>query len=910
MRIFLPRHIGLALLFSLCGSLAAQEPEQLTVSPKVGFPSAEEVAELLKREPLTLENWSTWRGRLLEWINDRGQGTDPAFDAARKFVHGQLDAKGELPPALAKDNLAQYLLAKAYYFDTPKDADHKAAVIKAEKALRESLKLDPKWPQAHRDLAMILLHREEADSPAEAKSGELSPLYSEASKELDEAAKLNPQTPLAAVRRVAGALAFKRQQYVHADQQLQKALEEEPALAASILNDTALAVLRNPERGYQETANELQKLGTKYPKDGSVAWVHGLALIATQDLPGATEQFDRARQLGMPPGKAVPARLVAVTASDMLRADEERRVNYPVVAMGIQVLVDRFPTDGRLTALHAVALFGSKNYPEAFVEFDRARELGVNLGNDLPADRLHGAASAALQKEDTRREAVAAVARLTQYFPGDAMLACVHAYGLVLTDDIEGAAQELARARGLGLQPTKLGELSVPAIESEALRHRVQRYFGWALFPLLAFYFVVMGLMALVGQRLSTSQAVPPAPPIPNMEAAASAPHPYSPSKLYVRVLAGGVVLFYAALILVLLTLIAISATLLFFIFNAHVVPFSLVCTLVVVAVLAWVYLSTIYTAPRRERIGIPADPSDSVRLRQVVDEVAKQLDAAPVDEIRISPGADVRIWPESRGPFGIFGGQRRVLTVGYAALRYLSVGELQALLARQFALLGRRDPPTGFVALSQQRIEQTLDDIGCEGGPGNYINPFFLFLNAYGKAFQRLAARFTRQRNFQADQEAARLYGSGALINGLMKANVDAVLFDARARKLAEELLPDAPDLSNVYAAWDELCSERGGKDTAPPADTSVKEKTYRHLAISVKDRDRMWETTVRIVGPDGQPALRERLDLLGKLPKSDQPDDTCAVGLLDNVESLEEELTEIVTKPLADRKQTAQTT
>ena len=221
------RYVPTMLLLTLSATLLAQEPEPLTVNPKLAYPSGEEVADLLKREPLTLDNWSTWRGRLLEWINDRGQGTDPAFDAARKFVHSQLDAKGELPPALAKDNLALYLLARAYFFDTPKEADHKAAVAKAEKSLRESLKLDPKFPQSHRDLAMILLHREEAEPPPDAKSGELSPLYAEALKELDEAAKLNPQTPLAAVRRNAGALAFKRQQYVHADQQLQKALEEE-----------------------------------------------------------------------------------------------------------------------------------------------------------------------------------------------------------------------------------------------------------------------------------------------------------------------------------------------------------------------------------------------------------------------------------------------------------------------------------------------------------------------------------------------------------------------------------------------------------------------------------------------------------------------------------------------------------
>src|SRR4051794_22394827 len=79
------------------------------------YPTAAEVADLLKREPITPESWAVWRPRLLDWINDRGQGTDPAFEAARKFVRTQANDKEELNAALAKDNLAWYLLAGAYF---------------------------------------------------------------------------------------------------------------------------------------------------------------------------------------------------------------------------------------------------------------------------------------------------------------------------------------------------------------------------------------------------------------------------------------------------------------------------------------------------------------------------------------------------------------------------------------------------------------------------------------------------------------------------------------------------------------------------------------------------------------------------------------------------------------------------
>src|SRR5262245_35034596 len=77
------------------------------------FPSADQVAEILKKEPITLETWPAWRVRLSDWIQDRGTATDPAFDAARKFIKSQAGDKDELSKELANDYLALYLLARA-----------------------------------------------------------------------------------------------------------------------------------------------------------------------------------------------------------------------------------------------------------------------------------------------------------------------------------------------------------------------------------------------------------------------------------------------------------------------------------------------------------------------------------------------------------------------------------------------------------------------------------------------------------------------------------------------------------------------------------------------------------------------------------------------------------------------------
>src|SRR5262245_38975889 len=81
------------------------------------YPSAEMVAELLKKEPLSETTWPAWRRRLSDWFGDKSRSTDAAYRAAEKFVRAQQTADGALPPALAKDHLAWYFLGGSYLRD-------------------------------------------------------------------------------------------------------------------------------------------------------------------------------------------------------------------------------------------------------------------------------------------------------------------------------------------------------------------------------------------------------------------------------------------------------------------------------------------------------------------------------------------------------------------------------------------------------------------------------------------------------------------------------------------------------------------------------------------------------------------------------------------------------------------------
>jgi hypothetical protein len=75
---------------------------------------ADEVAEMLRREPVTSQTWPVCCDQLRHWIDDKSHVMQAAFQAGRNFVKGQADTTGMLPPPLVDDPFAWYALGQAY----------------------------------------------------------------------------------------------------------------------------------------------------------------------------------------------------------------------------------------------------------------------------------------------------------------------------------------------------------------------------------------------------------------------------------------------------------------------------------------------------------------------------------------------------------------------------------------------------------------------------------------------------------------------------------------------------------------------------------------------------------------------------------------------------------------------------
>jgi Flp pilus assembly protein TadD len=259
--------------------------------PVTTIPPRQEVVDLLRREPITVVTWPAWRERLLAWIGDRSQSTDPAYNAARQFVRKQADAREDLTGPLQRDAFAWYMLGRSLEDDMRSGPGLAGAAAKAERAFRRSVALDPTFARAHRNLALVLLVQ-----PAKMAEGE---------RELAEARRLDPTLPLGGVR---GHAALISGNYAAAEAGFREALSEEPD-QVEYARALAAAIVQNRNRG--EYVAGVRPLVNQFPNDGILACLAAMAYAFDNNARAAHFEIERARTLGTDPEEALSKQAVA-----------------------------------------------------------------------------------------------------------------------------------------------------------------------------------------------------------------------------------------------------------------------------------------------------------------------------------------------------------------------------------------------------------------------------------------------------------------------------------------------------------------------------------------------------------------------------------------------------------------------
>jgi Zn-dependent protease with chaperone function len=497
-------------------------------------------------------------------------------------------------------------------------------------------------------------------------------------------------------------------------------------------------------------------------------------------------------------------------------------------------------------------------------------------------------AASSRQSLDGGRTWTDAIEPLAASFPDDGELHAHLALALARDGRFVESRREIDEARRRGFDAYAFfGPQALQQVMGAARRQSLWRYAGWGAAGFAAAYLAAMALMAISGLilagRTRGAKAVSllgrPTEEWVHFGQVVRSGGESLLARLYMAALMAGLIMFYVAVPFLAAGLLAATGGLLYFILMLPRIPIKLLVIVIVVGLgMAWAVLKSVFTSAGSSAFGRLKTADDCPRLHETVREVAQRVDTAPVDEIYLAPGSSIGVRQDGRGPFGMFGVKRRVLTLGMSTMRYLTISELKAILAHEYGHFSHKDTfYSRFIYQVTASIEQALDGMGRAGGQLNYVNPFFWCLYGYYRAYSLLAAGFSRSREFLADRMAVSLYGKDAFVSGLTKVAADGALFESTMFASASSLLAENKSFSNVYEAFDKFRSdEPGGQE---------REKLYQKL---LEEEGSLFAS---------HPTLSERVEAILPFPDAPQQETAAALELFEQPEEIEQELTEFLT-------------
>ena len=467
-------------------------------------------------------------------------------------------------------------------------------------------------------------------------------------------------------------------------------------------------------------------------------------------------------------------------------------------------------------------------------------------------------------------------------FPENGAVLALHAVALARDGSFPAAVAALGRARATGISPENvIGDETVRTIERLVEPSWPERLL-WGAGIFVAVYALIMAAMALGGIVLS---ALTPRVPAADVAAetvrtgSAISGHESWLARLYMLALIGGIVLFYLSVPFVAAGLVAATGAALLLVLQLPRIPVKLLVLVAVVGLgMAWAVIRSIFASHGRSPFGLPTTDAEAPRLFAALGDVAARTMSRPIDDVYLTPGADIGVYQDGRGPFGMFGVKRRVLSLGLATIESLTIDEFKSILAHEYAHFSHRD--TFYSRFIQQvaiSISTALGGMGAAGGGFNFVNPFYWFFWLYYHAYSLLSCGFSRSREFLADRMAVGLYGRSTFESALTKVAVEGPLFQATIYPAVASLLMEGKALENIYEAFRKLDGEQ------------ITTADREQLRQSLQERKSSWFAT--------HPTIPERLRAIELFPDIPPVEPQSALDLFDDVPELEKSLTDYLT-------------
>lgn len=211
-------------------------------------------------------------------------------------------------------------------------------------------------------------------------------------------------------------------------------------------------------------------------------------------------------------------------------------------------------------------------------------------------------------------------------------------------------------------------------------------------------------------------------------------------------------------------------------------------------------FLSWWLSQPSIDIQGIKIQRADAPLLYKNLDDLAKDLDAPPIDEVVLDDSLNAGAY-ESRGFLSLIG-VRRTLIIGLPLLRLLSTAEAKAVIAHELGHFSSRHGKLGhWIYLVRAKWMAYL--YLADTGDSSIDSLRHALADRFLPGFIQRSAAWSRRCEFQADAVAASIpHGGGELVSALTKLAIINALSKTELARHMTALQIATPDAPNNY--WD----------------------------------------------------------------------------------------------------------
>ena len=387
-----------------------------------------------------------------------------------------------------------------------------------------------------------------------------------------------------------------------------------------------------------------------------------------------------------------------------------------------------------------------------------------------------------------------AVTEMNARFP-DAMV--THYYTAIIAavaEEWSKAADEIDEAERKGLDHATAQRFLESGVRTHAITGRIVRISIWVLVSW------VFGLTALFGLGYGLSRVtlrqIERADPGVGINAGERRLR-----RLYRSIINLAGIYYYISLPVVAVLVVGLAAGFVYGCLLAGRIPVQLVVIIVIGAI------TTVWAMGRSLFLKVDmSDPGRALRrdeapgLWQSVEDVARQLQTSPVDEIRVTVGTDLCVYERGNWREKLRGHAPRVLVIGVAVLDGFKQENFRSVLAHEYGHFANRDTAGGDIAMRVRTDMMKFYRAMIRARQATKLNAAFHFLRFYNFIFRRISHGATRLQEVLADRVAAQAFGAQAFEGGLTHVIRESILFNARAESEVGAVRKEKRLMRNLY--------------------------------------------------------------------------------------------------------------